>query len=334
MADQSGKLRAALIGIGHDHAWGKVQALRRSADMELVGAFEPDASEWGRQQAQDRFTDVAAMSEIDVLHDETIRVVFIETLPRHNLRWARRALEHGKHIHIDKAPSPSLADLRAVLDLAATRNLHVQMGYQFRYNPAITLALRAMREGWLGNVNRINVDIPTHIGGYAGVRAKDGAHAGALFYLLGCHVLDAAMLFLGKPSSVWASHRRDARDHGEPFEDNCTAVLEYSGAVTLLQTWITGNDPMQHRRFQVIGGRGSVLIEPIEPPGVRLFLSEPHEDFPAGWSEPTIPMRPRYDGDIEDLAAWIRGERTPAYTAAHDLAVHETLLRICGLIGR
>ena len=102
--------------------------------------------------------------------------------------------------------------------------------------------------------------------------------------------------------------------------------------MTLLQTWVTGNDPMQHRRFQVIGERGSVLIEPIEPPGVRLFLSEPHEDFPAGWSEPAIPMRPRYDGDIEDLAAWIRGDRVPAYSAAHDLAVHETLLRICGVV--
>ena len=191
MADQSGKLRAALIGIGHDHAWGKVQAIRRSNDMELVGAFEPDASEWGRQQAVDRFTDVPALSEIDVLHDETIPVVFVETLPRHNLRWARRALEHGKHIHIDKAPSPSLADLRAVLDLAASRNLHVQMGYQFRYNPAIELALRAMHEGWLGNVTRINVDIPTNIASYADIRTKDGAHAGALFYLLGCHVLDS-----------------------------------------------------------------------------------------------------------------------------------------------
>ena len=332
MAEQSGKLRAALIGIGHDHAWGKVQALRRSVDMELVGAFEPDAAEWGRQQANDRFTDVTPMSEVDVLNDETIPVVFVETLPRHNLRWARRALEHGKHIHVDKAPSPSLNDLRSLLDLAAARSLHVQMGYQFRYNPAIELGLRAMREGWLGNVTRINVDIPTHIGGYAEVRAKDGAHAGAMFYLLGCHVLDAAMLFLGKPSSVWATNRRDARGHGEPIEDNCTAVLEYPGALAVVQTWNTGNDPMRHRRFQVIGERGSILIEPIEPPGVRLFLSEPHDDFPAGWSEPVIPMRPRYDGDIEDLAAWIRGHRTPAYTAAHDLATHETLLRICGVI--
>lgn len=332
MANNNGKLRVALIGIGHDHAWGKAQAIRRSADMELVGAFEPDAAEWGRQQARGFFTDVLPLSEVDVFNDKAIPVVFIETVPRDNLRWARRALEYGKHVHLDKAPSPSLNDLRAVLSLANERNLHVQMGYQFRYNPAIELGLKALREGWLGNVSRINVDIPTHIGGYADVRARDGLYAGGMFYLLGCHVLDATMLFLGKPSSVWATHRSDASGQGELFEDNCTAVLQYSGAVAVLQTWITGNEPMAHRRFQVIGERGSVLIEPIESPSVRLFLSEAHNEYPAGWSEPGVPMRPRYDGDIADLAAWVRNERSPAYTAEHDLAVHETLLRICGVI--
>ena len=332
MTGRNSRLRAALIGIGHDHAWGKVQALRRSEDMDLVGAFEPDASEWSRQQARGFFTDVPSMSEIDVLNDETIQVVFVETLPRDNLRWARRVLEHGKHLHLDKAPSPSLNSLRDVLRLAGERNLHVQLGYQFRYNPGVELALRAMREGWLGNVTRINVDIPTDIGGYSTVRLKDGAHAGAMFYLLGCHVLDATVLFLGEPSSVWASHRRDARGQGDPFEDNCTAVLQYPGAIAVLQTWITGNDPIGHRRFQVIGERGSVLIEPIEPPGLRLYFDEAHQEFPSGWSEPEIPMRPRYDGDIADLATWIRGEHAPAYTADHDLAVHQTLLRICGVI--
>ena len=40
-------LRAAFIGISHDHAWGKAEAIRRSPHMDLVGAFEPDAAELG-----------------------------------------------------------------------------------------------------------------------------------------------------------------------------------------------------------------------------------------------------------------------------------------------
>ena len=61
-----------------------------------------------------------------MLEDRTIEVVFIETRPHDNLRWAREALVHDKHVHIDKAPAPSLNDLRGVLSLAAERGRHVR----------------------------------------------------------------------------------------------------------------------------------------------------------------------------------------------------------------
>jgi len=43
-------------------------------------------------------------------------------------------------------------------------------------------------------------------------------------------------------------------------------------------------------------------------------------------------MSGRYDGDFVDLARIIRGEKEPDFTAAHDLAVHETILRASGLL--
>jgi hypothetical protein len=38
----------------------------------------------------------------------------------------------------------------------------------------------------------------------------------------------------------------------------------------------------------------------------------------------------RYDGEFRDLARVIRGERPIAWNAAHDIAVHETALRVAG----
>ena len=87
-------LRAAFIGISHDHAWGKAEAIRRSPHMDLVGAFEPDAAEWERQRARAQFSDVRHLAAHDVLKDPTIEVVFIETRPHDNLRWTREALVH------------------------------------------------------------------------------------------------------------------------------------------------------------------------------------------------------------------------------------------------
>jgi hypothetical protein len=40
---------------------------------------------------------------------------------------------------------------------------------------------------------------------------------------------------------------------------------------------------------------------------------------------------PRYVRDLEELARCIRGEGEFPYTHEHDLTMHETLLRACGV---
>ena len=40
----------------------------------------------------------------------------------------------------------------------------------------------------------------------------------------------------------------------------------------------------------------------------------------------------RYDGDFQDLAKVIRGEKKLAWDATHDLAVHEAVLRGSGMM--
>ena len=324
-------LRAGMIGVAHAHAWGKVQAINASTDMQLAGVFEPDVAEWDRWSGRHDIGGIPRLSSRDILEDSSIEVVFVETHPRDNLRWAREALDHGKHVHLDKAPAPVLNDLRAVLNQAADRGLCVQMGYQFRYNPAIELARLAVRDHWLGPVSRIHADIPTNVGAYADQRDTVGTYAGGIFFELGCHLLDLVILILGKPSGVWSTLRADARQQGEVFVDNTTAVLEYPNALAIVQAWITGPEPSRHRRFEIIGEQGVLLIEPIEPPSIRLYLSQPTGTFPTGWSSPYVKMRPRYEADIADFAACIRGDGTSVFGGEHDMAVHETLLRICGV---
>jgi hypothetical protein len=66
---------------------------------------------------------------------------------------------------------------------------------------------------------------------------------------------------------------------------------------------------------------------------MMLVLSRPIGDYKKGWQEVDLPtMSGRYDGDFIDLARIIRGEKEPDFTPAHDLAVHETILRASGLL--
>ena len=61
-------------------------------------------------------------------------------------------------------------------------------------------------------------------------------------------------------------------------------------------------------------------------------MNAAHGEYKAGKQTLTFPKgRGRYDGDFEDLAKVIRGEKALEFSPAHDLVVHETIVRASGL---
>ena len=87
----------------------------------------------------------------EILRDDRVRMVCIETDPLEALRYSHRVIVANKHLKIDKPPGADLTALERLFQEAGRRNLLIQMGYVYRYNPAFRLALRAIRRvGWGG----------------------------------------------------------------------------------------------------------------------------------------------------------------------------------------
>jgi predicted dehydrogenase len=329
------RVRVGQIGVAHSHATGRVQAFRANPEVELVGVHEPFPSVARERGGHAAYQGLPWLGADELLGDDTVEAIAVETLPGENLRWAREALLAGKHVILEKAPGLLLQDLRDLFDLAADRGRLVQLGYQFRFNPAFELARRLARAGALGRLWRISGQIAASLPGYS--RAGDlQNYPGGIWFTLGCHLLDQVLLLLGPPPRVQSILRRDhAPPDGVPFDDNNLAILEYDRALATIETWnLEAGDNMTHRRFELYGERGTVLISPLEPPKLRLCLTEPFEDFVPGWQEVDVGWRPRYVGDLAHFLACLRGTATPLVTPAHDLAVQEALLRAAAPAGR
>jgi predicted dehydrogenase len=116
------------------------------------------------------------------------------------------------------------------------------------------------------------------------------------------------------------------------FADNMLAVLDYPRATVTVRSAMVEIDGGKRRQFVVCGTNGTFDIRPIELPEARLALDAPHGEYKKGWQNMTFPKKGgRYDGDFADLAKVIRGEKVPAFTPEHDLAVQETVLLASGL---
>ena len=324
-------IRVGQIGIAHSHAAGRVQVFRNNADVELVGVHEPFPSVRAERGGHVAYQGISWLSADELLGDPTVQAIAVETLPGENIRWARECLLAGKHVILEKAPGLILQDLADLFALAKERKLLVQPGFQFRFNPAFQLALRLSRAGVLGRLWRISSQISGSLPGYT----RDGDlqnYPGGIWFTLGCHVLDQVVALMGPPLSVRTILRRDHRPaDGVGFDDNNLAIFEYERGMATIETWnLEAGENGPHRRFELYGERGTILMSPLEPPKVRLYLTEPFEEFKAGWQDLEVGFRPRYVGDLEHFVACIRGETQPLFDADHDLAVHAALLEACG----
>jgi predicted dehydrogenase len=324
------KIRIGQIGVGHAHASGKMETIRRSEDYELVGVVELDPARRAAAEKSAIYAGVPWMTEEQLLNAPGLRAVAVETTVKDLIPTAARCVAAGKHVHVDKPAGESLAAFRALLDDAARRKLVVQMGYMLRYNPAFALCFQMVRDGWLGDVFSIDAVMSKLM--RVAERAPLLPYRGGAMFELGCHVIDAVVSVLGRPEKVTPYNRVLATD-GDPWPDNQLAVLEYPTATATVRSSLGEVDGGPRRQFVVCGKRGTFDIRPIEPPAARLALDEPHDaTYHKGYQDVKFPaMTGRYDGDFADLAKVIRGDKAYAFTAEHDLAVHETVLRASGL---
>ena len=87
-----------------------------------------------------------------MLSDGSIELGRVESRVQENLGYARKCIDAGKYVHLDKPPGEDLGALRRLLEDAGRKNLAVQMGYQWRYHAGMQAAIEAARKGWLGNI--------------------------------------------------------------------------------------------------------------------------------------------------------------------------------------
>lgn len=323
------KIRIGQIGTGHAHAFGKMETMRASEHFEVAGVVEPDERRRASLGASKTYAGIPVMTEEELLNAPGLQAVAVETDVKNLVPTAARCIAAGKHIHLDKPAGESLPALRRLHDDATARKLTVQMGYMLRYNPAFELCRRLISEGALGEVFSIEAAMGK-LQGDAERHALAAYRGGAMFEL-GCHVIDSVVAILGRPEKV-TPHSRSSSPLKDGFPDNQMAVLEYPSAIVTVRSVLVEWDGGARRQFTVCGTKGTMEIRPIEHPEARLTLGKAHGEFKAGRQTLEFPKgRGRYDGDFDDLAKVLRGEKALAFTPSHDLAVHETVLLASGM---
>jgi predicted dehydrogenase len=320
-------IKIGQIGVGHAHA-GKLSVYRNSKDYEVVGIVEPDEELRRAAEKQELYRGLTWMTRDQLLKTPGLQAVLVETRVRDLLDNAEACVAAGKHVHIDKPAGESLPQFRRILDAAAKQKLLVQMGYMYRYNPAVVLLREFLSKGWLGEVFEVHAVMSKVIA--PAERKRLAAFRGGMMFELGCHVLDLVINVLGKPQAItpFIQHTATLDDK---LSDNMLAVLSYPRAIATVKSSAMEVEGFDRRHLVVCGTEGTFHIQPLDNPAARVSLSQARGTYKKGTQDVTFPKYTRYVADAADMAKIIRGEKTTDFPYDHDLTVQDTLLKACNL---
>lgn len=132
-------LKIGVLGAGH---LGKIhlKCIQMAAETyELVGFYDADPK---NAETVAQTLDIRSFPDIDSLI-EAVDVVDIVTPTTTHFELARRAMEKGKHIFIEKPLTHTIREAETLVQLSETSGVKVQVGHVERFNPAL-LALENM----------------------------------------------------------------------------------------------------------------------------------------------------------------------------------------------
>lgn len=333
------RIKIGQIGIGHNHAEGKMEGLRKLPDIfEIVGVVESDPEWMHKRGGLKVYEGLRWLSEEELFATAGLQAVAVETDGAELIPTALRCAGRNLHIHLDKPGGESLSAFGRLVDDCRQRNLTLQLAYVYRYNPAIRFAIDAVRQGWLGEVFEVHAVMSRYDGDNPDYRKWLAQFKGGAMYIFAGYLIDIVYSMLGSPARV-TPFLQQTRDDG--LIDNGLAVLEYPRATATVRVSVEEVDGMRHRRLIVCGTKGSVEVCPLETPWdqyatrlqARLTLKHPAGGYPAGTHMVDCGLLgDRYAPQLEEFAQIVRGVIDNPFSLSHELAVQQILLQSCGVI--
>lgn len=322
------KIRVGMLGTGHSHYGGKLKAMMDSPDYEVVGVVENNAAARERLQKDPRHAGLAWLEEDRMLSDPSIQLVVVECRVWEALRWGRKVIAAGKHLHLEKPPGNEMAPFRELVEAARRKKLLLQTGYLWRFHQGLVAAIEAARAGWLGEVFMVRGTMNSDRG--AAEREVEAKFRGGGLFELSGHVIDRVVELMGRPKTVksWLRHDTSVADK---LADNNLAVFEFDKALAVISQAAKMAGAGDHRSFEINGTDGTFVVYPeSSPPRMHVYMRKPQGPYKAGWQQVDLPPQPRFIADFAELARALKSGQPLKHSYDHELLLHETLLRASG----
>ena len=281
-------IRVGIVGHGfmgkmHAHAYRSLNFYYESVPARVVlagGATQSEArwkravEEWGFEFGTTDYRELCARKDVDIIHCCTPNHLHQDVL--------RTALEHGKHVYMDKPLACTLEEAETMARAAARHpECITQMAFQYRFVPALLRAKELAEAGALGRLYSARVAY-LHAG-YIDpnrpfswrVDIHKSGRGGALFDL-GAHVVDLTRHLLGDFAEVFHASETFVKERPlkedpsrkVPVEVDDVSLIVFrlqNGCLGTLESSRMATGAQDEVRFEAHGERGGIRFNLMQP---------------------------------------------------------------------
>lgn len=254
------RINVGVIGAGY---WGPNLIRNFAMCPQTRLAAICDANPIRLQQVARGYPDAKTVTTLDALLDLKLDAVAIATPVSTHFEIARRCLEAGLHVMIEKPLAASVNEARALVELAAKNDRRLMVDHTYLFHPAIKRIRAIAQSGELGQLYAID-SVRINLGQFQ--------HDVNVVWDLAPHDLSIIQHILGNaPASIAAS----GCAHADPeIEDIAYLNIDY-GCSTMASVHVNWLSPVKVRQMMFVGSKKSLIFD-------ELNVAEPVKVYDRG----------------------------------------------------
>lgn len=267
-------------------------ALQKCADLKYVGIACSSAEEWfGEALAETDPTSIAEVKESEwgkalnfqtvyggeifdgyetLIKSNAIDAVYIPLPPALHHKWAKLALEHGKHVFVEKPSTTSYEETKELVQIAEQHGLVIHENYMFIYHDQLKVLDDMVASGIIGDIRfyRISFGFPRRAAGdFRYIKSLGG---GALLDA-GGYTLKYAQYLLGESARLLCASTQYIEDFEVEIGGSATMVNDKGVCAQLA----FGMDNDYKCSIEMWGSKGAITSDRIftAPVGFEPFYT-------------------------------------------------------------
>lgn len=190
-------LTIAYIGNGKSANRYHIPFAQKIKDISIKTIFSPS-----KHAAWPTIPNVNYVQDKQAIYDDPdIQLVVIATPPQSHYQLAKEALEHGKHVLVEKPFAETSAEARELFALAKAKNLLIQCYQNRRFDSDFLTVQKVIESGRLGELLEVEMhfdyfrpEVPNQTSEFVVLNSFLYSHA--------CHTVDQVLSFFGFPEEI------------------------------------------------------------------------------------------------------------------------------------